>query len=187
MPEHVICWRRIDEPGHDCAALLRVEAAWHLTGTAVFTHHRQPCRLDYLVVCDERWYTSLARVTGWIGQRSIRLEIVADAERRWRLNGAECAAVAGASDIDFEFSPCTNLLPIRRLGLQTGAAAPVSAAWLRFPSGTLEPLEQLYRRTGASAYRYESAGGRFATDLVVNTSGFVTRYAQFWEAESCAS
>ncbi len=165
MAEHVICWRRIDEPGHDSAALLRVDAAWHLTGTAVFTHGGQPCRLAYLVVCDERWYTSLARVIGWIGQRAVRLEIVADADRRWRLNGVECPAVAGSSDVDFEFSPCTNLLPVRRLGLHVGRAAPVRAAWLRFPSGRLEPLEQVYTRTGATTYRYESAGGRFRDPL----------------------
>ena len=186
MPDHVICWRRIDKPGYDSAALVRLAAEWHLSGTAVFTHDREPCRLDYLVACDERWRTCWTRVTGWIGRRVVQVEVVVDTEGRWRLNDAESAAVAGASDIDFEFSPSTNLLPIRRLGLGVGATAPVRAAWLRFPALTLEPLEQLYTRTGASAYRYESHGGRFVGELEVNADGFVTRYADFWEAESTA-
>ena len=120
MPDHVICWRRIDKPGYDSAALVRLAAEWHLSGTAVFTHDREPCRLDYLVACDERWRTCWTRVTGWIGRRVVQVEVVVDTEGRWRLNDAESAAVAGASDIDFEFSPSTNLLPIRRVGLQVG-------------------------------------------------------------------
>ncbi len=58
--------------------------------------------------------------------------------------------------------------------------AKVRAAWLRFPSFALEPLDQLYRRTGEAAYRYESAGGAFVAELEVNGVGFVTRYPGFW-------
>lgn len=39
---------------------------------------------------------------------------------------AECV------DIDLNFSPSTNLLPIRRFDLSVGASAIVRAAWLRF-------------------------------------------------------
>ena len=69
-----------------------------------------------------------------------------------------CPAVAGCVDLDLNFSPSTNLLPIRRLNLSVGQEAAVRAAWLRFPSFILEPLEQLYRRVDATTYRYESAG-----------------------------
>lgn len=72
------------------------------------------------------------------------------------------------------FSPSTNLLPIRRLNLAIGQGAAVRAAWLRFPSFTLEPLEQVYRRIDPTTYRYESAGGRFVAELQVNDSGLVT-------------
>src|SRR5438132_1248052 len=81
--------------------------------------------------------------------------------RRWRLNGTECPAVAGCIDVDLNWSPSTNLLPICRLGLAPGQEAGVRAAWLRFPSFTLEPLEQRYRRLDAATYRYESGGGAF--------------------------
>jgi len=39
----------------------------------------------------------------------------------------------------------------------------VTAAWLRFPDFTIEPLKQLYRRIDVSTYWYENAGGRFVT------------------------
>ncbi|HEY0592524.1 MAG TPA: putative glycolipid-binding domain-containing protein, partial [Thermoanaerobaculia bacterium] len=67
--------------------------------------------------------------------------------------------------------------------LAVGSEATVRAAWLRFPSFRLEPLEQTYRRTAPSTWRYESAGGRFARDLTVREDGFVTSYPDFWVAE----
>lgn len=87
-------------------------------------------------------------------------------------------------DLDLNFSPSTNLLPIRRLSLAVAERATVRAAWLRFPSFRLEPLEQIYHRIDATTYRYESAGGRFVAELKVNATGFVTRYGDLWEVEA---
>jgi hypothetical protein len=92
--------------------------------------------------------------------------------------------VAGCIDLDLNFSPSTNLLPIRRLDLAIGQEAEVQAAWLRFPSFTLERLEQLYRRIDVATYRYESAGGKFVTELQVNAAGFVTHYPNAWQVEA---
>jgi hypothetical protein len=127
--------------------------------------------------------TLSGRVAGWVGNRTVEIAIVADSARRWRLNGAECPEVAGCIDLDLNFSPSTNLLPIRRLGLAVGQETRAQAAWLRFPSFSLEPLEQFYRRINATSYRYETADGTFVADLEVNEAGFITRYPNLWEAE----
>ena len=184
MAAHAILWRRLDAPGHESARLVSKDSGWHLVGTAVFAHDGQPCRLDSVVVCDSNWRTTSARVTGWVGSQPVEIALAVDSARRWRLNGAECPAVAGAIDLDLNWSPSTNLLPIRRLGLAVGKEAEARAAWLRFPSFTLEPLAQRYRRIDATTYRYESAGGRFVAELRANAAGFVTRYGDYWEAES---
>ncbi|HSF07028.1 MAG TPA: putative glycolipid-binding domain-containing protein [Methylomirabilota bacterium] len=184
MREAAILWRRLDQPGHESARLGVHQSGWALSGTAVFAHEQQPCRLDYEVVCDAAWRTVSGRVAGWVGNRTVEIAIAVDAARRWWLNGDECLEVAGSADLDLNFSPSTNLLPIRRLSLAIGAQADVRAAWLRFPGFTLEPLAQVYRRIDVTTYRYESAGGRFTAELLVNTAGFVTRYASFWQAEA---
>jgi hypothetical protein len=150
----------------------------------VFAHDEQPCRLDYVVACGAHWRTLSGRVAGWIGEQSVDLALVVDPARGWLLDGAECGSVDGCLDLDLNFSPSTNLLPIRRLGLAIGQEAVVRAAWLRFPSFALEPLEQLYRRVDATTYRYESAGGQFVADLEVNAAGFVTHYPSFCRAET---
>jgi hypothetical protein len=92
--------------------------------------------------------------------------------------------VVGCTDIDLNFSPSTNLLPIRRLALAVGESADVNAAWLRFPSFKLEQLPQQYLRLDETTYRYESAGGQFVAELQVDLFGFVIDYPGIWRAEA---
>lgn len=179
-----LLWRRLDQPGHESAKLIFQNSCWQLNGTAVFANKQQSCRLDYLVVCDPAWQTLSGKVAGWVGNELIEIELAVDSERHWRLNGTECPQVTGCTDLDLNFSPSTNLLPIRRLNLAIGQEAQVRAAWLRFPSFTLEPLEQNYRRLNATTYRYESAGGKFVAELQANAAGFVTHYPNFWIEEA---
>lgn len=176
-------WRRLDHPGHESAWILPGDDGWRLTGTAVFEHEGQPCCLEYTVECGTDWVTRSARVRGSAAGAAVDLKIEADAERHWRVGGEERPGVEGCLDIDLNFSPSTNLLPIRRLALDVGEQAVVRAAWLRFPSFALEPLQQRYHRLDSRLYRYESGGGRFTADLQVDESGFVTCYPGVWEAE----
>ena len=177
-----ILWRWEDRPGHEAARLTREGEGWRLEGTAVLVHDGLPCRLDYRIACDSGWRTRSATVRGWVGDQEVEVAIEADAAGRWTLNGEACPQVEGCIDVDLNFSPSTNLLPIRRLGLEIGEEAEVRAAWLRFPSFVLEPLPQLYRLTAEHAYRYESAGGAFVRDLEVDDAGFVTDYPGIWRA-----
>jgi uncharacterized protein len=176
-------WRRLDTPGHEAVRLLSDGSGWRLIGSAVFVHKAEPCQLHYRVSCDSGWRTRSAEVNGWVGERPVQVSIAVDAAGCWTLDGEACAAVHGCIDVDLNFSPSTNLLPIRRLQLAVGQAAAVRAAWLRFPAFRLEPLEQVYRRTGADSYRYQSGGGAFEADLHVSAEGLVTDYPPIWLAE----
>jgi hypothetical protein len=182
-----ILWRRLDVPGHEIAEVERVENGWQLRGTTVFAHEQRPCRLDYIVTCNDAWWTTAASVIGVAGDLAIDVRVAVDTQRRWRVNGAECAAVEGCIDIDLEFTPSTNLLPIRRLGLPVGEEATVTMAWLSFPSLNFELLPQVYRRERERTYRFESDGGAFVRLLEVNGAGFVTSYPGLWQAESTTS
>jgi uncharacterized protein len=90
----------------------------------------------------------------------------------------------GCDDIDLGFSPATNLLPIRRLELAVGAKAAVRAAWIRFPELTIEVLDQVYTRLAEDRYLYESAGGSFRRELIVDDIGFVIDYPDVWTAQA---
>jgi hypothetical protein len=182
---HSILWRilKFPGPGHEHARIAPQGAFWRLSGTAVFAYEGKPGRLDYSVSCGADGRTLGGQVSGWLGEEAVEIEYSVNSSRQWRLGGVEQPAVEGCLDVDLNFSPSTNLLPIRRLNLEVGQEATVRAAWLRFPSFTFEPLEQVYRRLGPTTYRYESAGGKFFAELEVDESGFVTRYPGLWESE----
>ncbi len=184
LPAQSILWRSFVFAGHEACRLFARDSQWHLEGTAVFSHQQQPCRLDYQIVCDAVWRTLTAKVEGWLGNVSIDTQIRSDANGRWWLNEVEQPEVMGCIDIDLNFSPSTNLLPIRRLGLVTGQTAELNAAWLRFPGFRLEPLAQQYRRLDERTYRYESGNGRFVAELKVDRAGFVVDYPGLWKAET---
>ncbi|HLF75678.1 MAG TPA: putative glycolipid-binding domain-containing protein, partial [Anaerolineales bacterium] len=160
-----ILWRGFLLPCHEACRLFFMDSRWHLEGSVVFSHEGRPCRLDYQIVCDAAWQTLSASVEGWVGNTAVDIQIRTDSAGHWRLNEVEQPDVMGCIDVDLNFSPSTNLLPIRRLNLAVGETAEVKAAWLRFPSFTLEPLSQKYQRLDESTYRYESAGGQFVAEL----------------------
>jgi len=176
-----ILWRRLDQPGHEYASLRWKDSKWLLSGIAVFEHDAQPCNVSYAIVCDASWRTLSAGVSGSVGNRDIDLTIRVD-DRTWTMNGDEQHVVAGCIDVDLNFSPSTNLLPIRRLNLAIGEQASVRAAWLRFPTFRLEPLEQTYRRVAERQFRYQSAS--FVADLDVSDDGLPLRYGEIWSADA---
>lgn len=142
-----------------------------------------PCHLSYVVAVDEAWRTRSAQLRGWAGATEVDLDLRVTPDQQWILNGTPVAAVAGCIDVDLSFTPATNLLPIRRLGLPIGSSAPVAAAWLRFPELDLQRLDQVYSRVAEGRYEYSSAGGAFRASLEVSASGLVTDYPGLWREE----
>ena len=179
-----ILWRRLDLPGHDTAALMRTPDGWHLSGVAVLAESDRPCRLEYEIHCDPHWLTRRCTLAGYIGAATVALDVARTTTGEWTAGGAPATNLKGCDDIDLGFTPATNLLPIRRLGLPIGAKAAVRAAWVRFPELTIEVLDQVYTRLAEDRYLYESAGASFRRELRVDDVGFVVDYPDIWAAEA---
>ena len=182
--KHSILWRGIALPGHEACQLSWRDSKWYLEGTSVFSYAQTPCNLSYHIICDSAWRTLKVNVEGWLGNNKIYKRISTDPDQHWRLNEAEVPEVRGCVDVDLNFSPSTNLLPIRRLNLPVGESADIIAAWLKFPGFTLEPLKQRYTRLGKQLYRYESGNGQFVAELQIDREGFVIDYPGIWKAET---
>lgn len=176
-------WRRLDAPGHDACRLDEAEDGWLLYGAAVFRLDGAPARLDYFVNCDRAWRARSASVEGWVGAQPIAITIARAADGRWLLDDEHVAGLDDCVDVDFGFTPATNLLQLRRVGLAVGEAADVPVAWLDVPANTLERLEQRYHRLTEATYDYESRRFSYHAVLETTTDGFVRRYPGLWELE----
>ena len=154
-------WRCLFRPGREHCRVLTEG----LSGDVVIDQ----CAFSYRVVVDAAWRTKSLRVKGYVGAEPFSLSL-------------DSPLPFDAIDVDLGFTPSTNTLPIRRLGLAVGEEATVSAAWLRYPDLRLERLDQTYRRTGEHTWRYTSATG-FTGELEVDEYGLVRMYEGGWATE----
>jgi len=174
-----VAWRRVDAIGFERCGLSREADGYALGGTIGLLEGGRSFDATYTVTCDAAWVTRSVTVDlgGPDGERSLRL---AAGGGSWLIDDRPAETLRGCLDVDLGWTPSTNTLPIRRLGLAIGESRVVSAAWVRFPELTVEPLPQEYLRLDARRYRYSSAGGRFVAELEVDDDGLVTTYGQIW-------
>jgi hypothetical protein len=74
------------------------------------------------------------------------------------VDGELVSQLDGCTDVDFGWTPATNTVPIRRLGLEVGQRASITAAWIRFPELDVVASEQWYRDLESAPADSRSAG-----------------------------
>jgi hypothetical protein len=197
MTARSLLWRRLDTTGAEHAL---VDDGRGLVGHGtIVAAEPVPYTLSYELQTDEQWVSGrlAVRVEGVGWQRTVTLE---RAVGRWRVTAGERGdldraltaagrarlllpgsedpdSLAPALDVDLGFSPLTNSLPIRRLGLldaPTGTSATITAAWVLVPALTVVAAQQSYTVSGPGRIRY--ASGSFTAELTVDGDGYVTDY-----------
>jgi len=155
---------------------------WRLEGCVVVPVDGEPSDIQYHVDLDAEWRTRRAVIEIHTAAGTRTINLAADGEGQWDVQGAPSQPLDGCIDIDLGFSPATNTLQIRRLGLEVGEQHTLPVAWLSFPELELQPLEQTYTRLGPTRWRY--ASGTYSAELDVDPNGFVLRYGDeaLWTA-----
>jgi hypothetical protein len=97
------------------------------------------------------------------------------------MNGQMIDSLADCVDLDFGFTPATNVVQLRRLSLAIGERVAVSVAWFDLETATLRRLPQTYQRLSDDRYAYEAPSVGYAAELEVGSSGIVRRYPGLWE------
>ncbi|HEX6500443.1 MAG TPA: putative glycolipid-binding domain-containing protein [Micromonosporaceae bacterium] len=198
-----LLWRRLDTTGAE-QVLFDDGAGLRATGT-VLAADPVPYTCEYELATDDRWATARfeATVEGAGFLRKVRVEHAAG---RWRVTAGEqgdldaALRAAGhpraplpgsedpdelgsAFDVDLGYSPLTNTLPIRRLGLldaEPGTTRSILAVWVVVPSLAVIGATQAYTVLGPGSIRYSS--GSFTADLTVDADGYVLHYPGLAEA-----
>jgi uncharacterized protein len=162
----------------------------HFNGTVISVQDGAPSRSFYFLEVNGQWQTKHVRV----GHENAMLELivrdgcwfmVTHDHRTRSVSEQELPDLTGCIDVDLGLTPATNTLPIRRLNLEIGEAATLTAAWVKFPSLEVLPLEQRYERLSELSYRYSS--NTFQAVLEVDELGLVTRYEDGWEQIAVSS
>ena len=173
-------WKRRDQLALEYFSLQAAHSHIFLTGQISAVTEGRPCFLNYAVICSADWVTREAVVSLSAGGAHTSAKLVRTSQGDWQVNGSDRLDLAGATDIDIQWTPATNTPPVKRMQLEVGESRQVDAAWVRIPELTIERLVQVYTRTARDIYRYESGGGSFVADLKVDAEGFVDLYGDLW-------
>jgi uncharacterized protein len=165
------------EGGADHCVLEPSGRGHRLRGVALLAVEGKPVEARYSILADGSWRTEEVSVAIEFPGGDVREPV--ELGKLWA-GGDRPPELRDCVDVDLGFTPATNTLPIRRLGLAVGESAEVAAAWLRWPELTVERLEQRYERLARRRYRYSS--GRFSAELVVGDDGLVLEYGDYWRA-----
>jgi hypothetical protein len=190
----LVLWSGADEWRAEAASVDLTAGGVQATGVQLGVDPL-PYRADYLLEAADGFITRRFEVrtsgTGW----SRRVELNHDGHGAWTcaaeyegevalpVPGVDAETLGGALDCDLGFSPLTNLMPVRRLGLhEHDGAADFLMAWVSVPDLEVFASAQRYehvRRDGSTAVVRFVDQGRFAgftAELELDADGFVLTY-----------
>jgi hypothetical protein len=179
--QRTLLWNALYTPGAEYFNLWREDDGWRLEGDVLLSLNGYPAKVHYQVGCNRQWETRTVDIQMQSGATTRTLQLAVDERRRWRIGEDELRRVRGCFDVDLSITPSTNTLPIRRLKLPIGESTEVTAAWVRFPELTIEPLVQKYIHFAENRYWYQSDISEHIWDLEVDELGLVRRYPDLWE------
>lgn len=172
-------WHRLDTPGTDAARVSRSGEGFHLQGQSVFKDPRGPAALRYVLELNVDWSTRKGAITGFIGDRVVDTHIVRG-EEGWTLNGRSLG-MPDVVDLDLGFTPATNMVQLKRVGLAVGQSTAFDVAWIDAGDDNLVRLPQEYSRTTNSDYPYRSPTVHYEETIVLAPNGFAAIYPGLWE------
>jgi uncharacterized protein len=146
-----------------------------------------PARIAYQLSATPDGHTRHVSINVVRPAASNQLVLSSDGSGAWMdAEGQAIPTLSGCLDVDISCTPLTNTLPIRRLGLASGASADILVAYVKIPDLELRAVTQRYTRLpnigNRMIYRYKS--GIFQADITVDEYGLVLDYPGTWHRAS---
>jgi hypothetical protein len=136
--------------------------------------------LSFELIIDAAWHVT--RTAVWLSDGRT-LVLHSDGAGNWTDDqGTRLPDFDGCIDIDISATPLTNTLPIRRLGLSLGERRHIKVVYIAVPELTGHVMEQAYTCLETSRlYRYEGIDSNFSTELEIDQNGLVVDYPSMFE------
>ena len=135
-------------------------------------------RIQYQIVCDEKWNTQTVSAKDLLNDKEFTLTRSGD---EWLDEQNRVIEVLhGCSDVDIQVTPFTNTLPIKRLNLKQNESKEIAVVYVSVPELNLSKFEQRYtclsKDKDGGVYKYESLISGFTSELKVDADGLVVDY-----------
>lgn len=184
---HTAAWRHEGvQDGFETVVFREAASGYVIDGHTAAVEAGKPWAVHFTLDVDDEWRTQQCLVRSWSAAGALETVLTRDPAGHWRVDGVLVPELEGCLDVDLEASACTNLLPVRRAGLEVGRSMAAPAACVRTPRLEIERLEQSYTRLASEDehLRFEYRAPRFSVEcelqfaadgLVVDYPGVATR------------
>jgi len=177
MPSELI-WQSVDEPGFEHVRIDDGHPDWAAYDSMfVREHDGQVRRGGYTLIVDRAWRTLELRIMVEQAPGSMAaLHLLASGDGTWTdADGNAVPDLDGCIDVDIQWSPLTNTLPIQRLN-PGNREEEIRVAYVSLPDLTVRPMKQVYSRIDSTTVRYQSETRDFQRDVIVDPEGIVVDY-----------
>lgn len=174
-----LMWQSLEAPGFEHVRVDQSHPGWDVFDSMFVREHEGNVRRGgYTLILDKRFRTLEIRIMVEQAPGSMTaLHLLASGDGTWTdADERHIPELDGCIDVDVQWTPLTNTLPVRRLDLETGSEEVITVAYIELPSLTVSRVRQRYTRLDDRAVRYASEHREFERDLTVNDDGFVVAY-----------
>lgn len=174
-----LMWRSLEAPGFEHVRIDDSHPGWDVYDSMIVREEGgQVRRGGYTLIVDKEWRTLELRIMVEQEPGSMAaLHLIANGTGRW-VDAEErpIPELDGCIDVDIQWSPLTNTLPVRRLNLRPDADQAIQAAYIELPTLNVRPVRQQYTRVDDRTVRYASETRDFVRDIELDDDGFVIEY-----------
>jgi hypothetical protein len=166
---YTVRWQTWDGAGDETVSLRWENEAW----TAIGEVGREA--VSYVIRLSPLW--QVRQFLLFRDQDEPDLWLGNDGAGRWgEINGSHRPDLDGCIDVDLGCTPFTNTLPIRRLQLDVGDGAEITAAMIDEGTLGIVPVQQRYERLAPHRWRYTNGTSGFTTEFATDEYGLVYDY-----------
>ncbi len=174
-----LIWQHLDQPGWEHVRIQDDHPGWTVFDSIFVRHHLgQILRGGYTLITDKKWRTLELRLMVETQPGSMEgIHLLSEGDGHWTdADENAMSELDGCLDVDIQWSPLTNTLPVNRLPLVAHDEQNLRVAYISLPELTVQPVKQRYSRVDATSVRYSSETREFVRDLTVDPDGYVVSY-----------
>jgi hypothetical protein len=177
-----VLWLTQHAPGAEHVEIHQCPKGYQIHSRMAGSEEGLPVSAGYRLDVDAAWSVIRVVATWSMAGDSHRLRLQRSPSCEWSDSTGARPDLTGCVDIDIAWTPFTNTLPIRRLGLAIGERRAISVAYIAPPDLTVTPVQQQYTRLATDRWRYEGYPSGFVADLKVDEDGLVVNYPDLFQA-----
>lgn len=180
MWQREVAWKRFDERGEERCGLACDGEICGAEGVGAVAINGSGLVFQYRIELGDDWQVRRAGIITKLGADEFTVILERHEDGNWSVGSVRTPQFDGCDDVDFAFSPATNTVAIRRMGLAVGESRVTKAILVTEPELLLEAVEQTYTRLDES--RYEFRAGPFTAVITVDEDGIVSQYPGMFQA-----